>query len=105
MVEKYHKILLSFGMETGCLPHANQSVGRKAPKWAHDDLESLFDDEDSDGGRFESLVPKKYLQSTHNPSKLVKHYATVPMLYGYWHPYLCAIRFATVPGTAISYGL
>ena len=63
MVEKYRKILLSFGMEMGRLPRAGQSIGRKAPKRAHDDLESLFDDEDSDDCRFESLVPHQYLQS------------------------------------------
>ena len=63
MVEKYRKILLSFGMEMGRLPRAGQSIGRKAPKRPHDDLESLFDDEDSDDCRFESLVPHQYLQS------------------------------------------
>ena len=63
MVEKYRKILLSFGMEMGRPPHAGQSVDRKAPKPAHDDLESLFDDEDSNDCRFESLVPHQYLQS------------------------------------------
>ena len=63
MVEKYRKILLSFGMEMGRLLRCGQSAGRKAPKRAHDDLESLFDDEDSDDCRFESLVPHQYLQS------------------------------------------
>ena len=62
MVEKYRKILLSFGLQMGRLPCADQSAGRKAPKRAHDDLESLFDDEDSDDCRFESLVPHQYLQ-------------------------------------------
>ena len=63
MVEKYRKILLSFGMEMGRLPRVGQWTGRKAPKRAHDDLESPFDDEDSDDCRFESLVPHQYLQS------------------------------------------
>ena len=63
MVEKYRKILLSFVMERGRLPRAGQSIGRKAPKQTHDELESLFDDEDSDDCRFESLVPHQYLQS------------------------------------------
>ena len=62
MVEKYRKILLSFGMEMGRLPRANQPKGQKAPKRTHSGLESLFDDEDSDDSRFESLVPHKYLQ-------------------------------------------
>ena len=34
-----------------------------APQRAHDDLESLFDHEDSDARRFELLVPRKSLQS------------------------------------------
>ena len=66
MVEKYRKILLlSFGLEMGRLPRTTPSMGRRAPKQTqtHDDLESLFDDEDSDDCRFESLVPHKYLQS------------------------------------------
>ena len=63
VVEKYRTILLSFGMKIGRLPRAGQSTGRKAPKRAHDDLESLFDDEDSNDCRFESLVPHQYLQS------------------------------------------
>ena len=57
MVEKYREILLSFGVEMGRLPRAGQLAGRKAPKRAHDDLKSLFDDEDSDDCRFELLVP------------------------------------------------
>ena len=30
---------------------------------------------------------------TYNPFKLAEHYATLPMLYGYWHPYkyLCTM--------------
>ena len=63
MVEKYRKILLTFGMEMGRLPRADQSASRKAPKRTHNDLKSLFDDEDSDDCRFESLVPHNYLQS------------------------------------------
>ena len=63
MVEKYRQLLLSFGMEIGHLPRAGQSTSRKAPKSAHDDLESLFDDEESDDCRFELLVPYQYLQS------------------------------------------
>ena len=63
MVEKYRKILLSFGMEMERLPCASQSAGRKAPKRAHDDLESLFDDEDSHDCKFESLVPHQCLQA------------------------------------------
>ena len=63
MVEKYRKVLLSFGMEMGRPPRTDQSVGRKAPKRAHDDLESLLDDEDSVDCRFESLMPHEYLQS------------------------------------------
>ena len=47
MVEKYCKILLSFGMEMGRPPRTNQPTGRKDLKRTHDDLESLFDDEDS----------------------------------------------------------
>ena len=50
-------------MEMGRLPRAGQSVHRNAPKWAHDYVESLFDDEDSDDCKFESLVPHYYLQS------------------------------------------
>ena len=61
MVEKYFKIFLSFGMEMGSLPRATQPTGRKAPKRSYDDLESLFDDEDSRDCRFESLMPRKYL--------------------------------------------
>ena len=63
MVDKYRKILLSFGMEMGRLPRTTQATGRKAPKRSHGDVESLFDDEDSDDCRFESLVPHQYLQS------------------------------------------
>ena len=63
MVGKYRKILLSFSPAMGRLPHAGQSASLNAPKRAHDDLESLFNDEDSDDCRFESLVPHQYLQS------------------------------------------
>ena len=63
MVEKYRKILLSFGIEMGRLPRTTQAMGGKAPERSHSDIESLFDDEDSDDCRFESLLPHQYLQS------------------------------------------
>ena len=61
MVERYRKILLSFGMEIGRLPRTTQPTCQKAPKRSYNNIESLFDDEDFDDCRFESLVPHKYL--------------------------------------------
>ena len=56
MVEKYRKFLLFFGVAMGRVPHAGHPAGRKAPKRTHDDFELLFNDEDSNDYRFESLL-------------------------------------------------
>ena len=85
MVEKYRKSLLSFGIEMERPPHAGQSTGRKAPKRAHDDLESLFDGEDSDDCRFESLVPHQYLQSLRPKSGTSPVQPNVEQSSGAWH--------------------
>ena len=85
MVEKYRKILLFFGMEMGRLPRADQSARRKAPKRTHNDLESLFDDEDSDDCRFESLVPHKYLHSLRPKSGTSPVQPNVVQLGRAWH--------------------
>ena len=63
MVEWYRKILLSFGMEKGCLPKARSSVPPKAAKRPWDNYDHLFDEEDSDDARYDSLVPQRYLHS------------------------------------------
>ena len=63
MVEWYRKILLSFGMEKGPLPKAHSSVPQKASKRPRDDYGHLFDAEDSDDARYDSLVHQRYLHS------------------------------------------
>ena len=63
MVEWYHKILPSFGMEMGRLPKACSSAPWKAPKRPRDDYGHLYDDEDSDDTRYDSLVTQRYLCS------------------------------------------
>ena len=57
MVEWYRKMLLSFGMEIGRLPKGRSSVPQKAPKRPRDNCDHLFDEEDSDDARYDSLVP------------------------------------------------
>ena len=57
MVEWYRKILLSFGMEMGRLPKACSSAPRRAFKRPRDNYHHLYDEEDSDDARYNSLVP------------------------------------------------
>ena len=64
MVEWFCKILLSFGMEMGRLPKARSSIPQKAPKRPRDTGDHLFDEEDSDDARYDSLVPS----ATYTPS-------------------------------------
>ena len=66
MVEWYRKILLSIGMEMGRLPKARSSVVKKAFKRPRDDYDHLFDKEDSDDARYDSLAPPRYLH-LHQP--------------------------------------
>ena len=63
MVEKCRKILRSCSMEMGRLPHTTQPTGWKAPKRSYNEIELLFDDEDSNSCGSNWLVPHKYLQS------------------------------------------
>ena len=58
MVEWYRKTLLSFGMETRRLPKARSSAPRKARKRPRDECDHLYDKEDSDDARYDSLVPQ-----------------------------------------------
>ena len=63
MVEWYRKNLLAFGMEMGRLPKARSSAPRTAPKRPRVEYDHLYDEEDSDDARYNSLVPQRYLRS------------------------------------------
>ena len=79
IVEKYRTILLSFGMEMGHLPRSGQPADRRVPKRTHDDLESLFDDEDC-----RLIVDLSPLSPTSTSNPRVPRLALVPC-----NPTLC----------------
>ena len=63
MVEWYSKILLSFGMEMGCLPKAHSLAPQSGFERPRDDYNHHFDEEHLDLAHYDFLVPQRYLHS------------------------------------------